>query len=66
RSAVINAASGRQTTNPERVGLIRRASAASGGECRMRFAYPAYKSGTRRPDKTRQRRIRRYIPDAAT
>ncbi len=30
-------------TNPERVGLIRRASAASGGECRMRFAYPAYK-----------------------
>ncbi|MBW6087111.1 hypothetical protein HTS61_03305 [Escherichia coli] len=31
-------------TNPERVGLIRRASAASGGECRMRFAYPAYKN----------------------
>ncbi|KXG93962.1 hypothetical protein HMPREF3041_03193 [Escherichia coli] len=46
-------------TNPERVGLIRRASAASGGECRMRFAYPAYKIAACRPDKTRRRRIRR-------
>ncbi|TEZ80928.1 ribonucleoside diphosphate reductase 1 subunit beta [Escherichia coli] len=53
-------------TNPERVGLIRRASAASGGECRMRFAYLAYKIAACRPDKTRRRRIRRYIPDAAT
>ncbi|OKT24986.1 ribonucleoside diphosphate reductase 1 subunit beta, partial [Escherichia coli] len=33
---------------------------------RMRFAYPAYKIAACRPDKTRQRRIRRYIPDAAT
>ncbi|WP_289052401.1 hypothetical protein, partial [uncultured Escherichia sp.] len=47
-------------------GLIRRASVASGAECRMRFAYPAYKIAACRPDKTRQRRIRRYIPDAAT
>ncbi|TZB57671.1 hypothetical protein E0K67_11655, partial [Escherichia coli] len=47
-------------------GLIRRASVASGVECRMRFAYPAYKIAACRPDKTRQRRIRRYIPDAAT
>ncbi|OKT25190.1 ribonucleoside diphosreductase [Escherichia coli] len=27
--------------------------------CRMRFAYPAYKIAACRPDKTRQRRIRR-------
>ncbi|MGE9712569.1 hypothetical protein ACQP3F_12270, partial [Escherichia coli] len=53
-------------TKSQRVGLIRRASVASGVECRMRFAYPAYKIAACRPDKTRQRRIRRYIPDAAT
>ncbi|CDK83496.1 ribonucleoside diphosphate reductase 1 subunit beta [Escherichia coli] len=46
-------------TKSQRVGLIRRASVASGVECRMRFAYPAYKIAARRPDKTRQRRIRR-------
>ncbi|OSL06246.1 ribonucleoside diphosphage reductase 1, beta subunit, B2 [Escherichia coli H386] len=44
------------------VGLIRRASVASGTECRMRrkTPYPAYGSvlGSCRPDKTRQRRIR--------
>ncbi|MDN1932224.1 hypothetical protein FCZ43_23915, partial [Escherichia coli] len=43
-------------------GLIRRASVASGTECRMRrkTPYPAYGSvlGSCRPDKTRQRRIR--------
>ncbi|OKX26029.1 ribonucleoside diphosreductase [Escherichia coli] len=37
-----------------------------GKKCRMRFAYPAYKIAACRPDKTRQRRIRRYIPDVAT
>ncbi|OUK50030.1 ribonucleoside diphosphate reductase 1 subunit beta [Escherichia coli] len=46
-------------TKSQRVGLIRRASVASGVECRMRFAYPAYKIAACRPDKTRQRRIRR-------
>jgi len=30
----------------------------------MRFAYPAYKIAACRPDKTRQRRIRRWMPDA--
>ncbi|OSL54936.1 ribonucleoside diphosphage reductase 1, beta subunit, B2 [Escherichia coli H454] len=44
------------------VGPIRRASVASGTECRMRrkTPYPAYGSvlGSCRPDKTRQRRIR--------
>ncbi|TEZ35482.1 ribonucleoside diphosphate reductase 1 subunit beta [Escherichia coli] len=55
-----------RSTKSQRVGLIRRASVASGVEYRMRFAYPAYKNTARRPDKTRQRRIRRYIPDVAT
>ncbi|ESD66734.1 hypothetical protein HMPREF1608_03907 [Escherichia coli 908525] len=40
-------------TKSQRVGLIRRVSVASGGECRMRFAYPAYKIAACRPDKTR-------------
>ncbi|MED8860479.1 hypothetical protein RCN73_10980, partial [Escherichia marmotae] len=48
---------------PDLVGLIRRVSVASGVECRMRrkTPYPAYGSvlGFCRPDKTRQRRIRR-------
>ncbi|MGA4598304.1 hypothetical protein, partial [Escherichia marmotae] len=48
---------------PDLVGLIIRASVASGVECRMRrkTPYPAYGSvpGFCRPDKTRQRRIRR-------
>ncbi|OKT32841.1 hypothetical protein ACN60_00970 [Escherichia coli] len=48
------------------VGLIRRASVASGSGCRMqreRLIRPTARIC--RPDKTRQRRIRLRVPDAA-
>ncbi|WP_332113570.1 hypothetical protein [Escherichia coli] len=48
-------------------GLIRRASVASGNDCRMRrerLIRPTVLP-LRRPDKTRQRRIRQRLSDAA-
>ncbi len=53
----------RPTVHP--VGLISRVSGASGIGCRMRrhASYPTY-SSPRRPDKSRQRRIRHRLSDA--
>ncbi|EGI26999.1 ribonucleoside diphosphage reductase 1, beta subunit, B2 [Escherichia coli TA206] len=59
----------RPTKKCRNLGLIRRASVASGNQCRMRrerLIRPTKENAeTVRPDKTRKRRIRQTAPDAA-